>query len=374
MVKSIFYANPDGDLIHWLLFNSLLAGKENEMKITHILSAITIAVIVLTSCGGYVVTEMPPDEPASTEEPAVPESPSCPGLSRSMNTENMVTYALPNIALQNEFDNGVILQVFPPTEPPTKDENELFSCEIIIGSFNATRDLPLSDGQILPAGDYWVSMQQGEIYFINNNEEQFKSPSDVDFRTITSREINPPEAIITTKDICYSWLYMQVCTEPIPNQALSNEELGTIQGAMNDTVTRLAEQGLLSPEEINIYGTVPDMAGFDAVELQQASLLAAPTTYFPDGDMPVDGALLGVVYVVLDVQLSDYPTLPIGVYAVRAAQIGENEWEGLFTAEDGTRYNLPATYAELRGQIEEPMAIIIDLRMILCWFREKCKK
>ena len=257
---------------------------------------------------------------------------------------------------------------------PTRTEGQLYDCDVVIGELIAARNLLLSDGQILPAGKYQVNVREGNIFFINNIGQEYKAPLQAEVLKISSREVNPPEVIITIKNICYSWLHVQVCTEPIPYTVLTRDELGTIQDEMQRAVATLADQGLLYQEDINIDGTITDMVGVQAAKLQQASILAAPTVEFPtyEGDVPIDGELLGVVYVVLDVDIADYPSLPKGVYAVYAVKDKNNNWQGSFMPDKSTEILLPATFSEVLGQIERPMAIVLDLRMTLCWFREKC--
>jgi hypothetical protein len=63
-------------------------------------------------------------------------------------------------------------------------------------------------------------------------------------------------------------------------------------------------------------------------------------------------------------------TLSEGNYAVFAYQDPSNPeaWQGRFVSPDGAETFVPAKYVEMRGQIEEPLAIVIDLRICLCFF------
>jgi len=116
------------------------------------------------------------------------------------------------------------------------------------------------------------------------------------------------------------------------------------------------------------------MVGPQAVEIQQASLIAAPTEKFPSSsgkELPDNGALLGVVLVVVPID-QDGVTLLEGPYVVYAQQDPSNTeaWQGLFVAKDGAQTPVPAKYVEVRGEIERdgPMANVIDLRICLCFF------
>ncbi|HJS20522.1 MAG TPA: hypothetical protein VJ785_17370, partial [Anaerolineales bacterium] len=261
----------------------------------------------------------------------------------------------------------------PLLDLPDIDEEVLLSdeCGVVIGGLIAERSLPLIDADIeaLPVGEYQVKVQQGLMHFIDSNGEEYSTTLEADIRTIEPRVVDPPETIITIMDICYSWQHIQICTQPSPNEALTPEEIDTIQTRMQEAVDALGNQGTLDPEEINIEGTIPDVLGDNAAQLQQASVLAAPTVTFPEGvDEPVDGALLGVVVVLFDIEKEGYPPLVEGMYAVFAESQGTNEWAGDFVPveNNGAAALIPATYVEVRGEIEEPLAIVLDLRIVLC--------
>jgi hypothetical protein len=73
----------------------------------------------------------------------------------------------------------------------------------------------------------------------------------------------------------------------------------------------------------------------------------------------------------MNIDLDNYPSLPAGTYAVWAHKV-DNGWEGKFQPVDGPEIYLPATYLQMRGQMDEPLAIVVDLRVVLCWWRERC--
>jgi len=243
---------------------------------------------------------------------------------------------------------------------------------IIVGDLEAVRDLPLSDTQysFLPSGNYLVKVKQEMIIFIDNNGNELVTSLKADLRSL-NRSVSPPEVIITIKDICYSWLQVQVCTEPVPNMALTQEERDRMWNTMFEAVVKLDSVGRLNMADINVAGTIPDMVGNTAIGMQQASILAAPTVNFPSpsGEEPTDGALLGVVIVNLPIDKPNYPLLSEGIYAVYAVNKGQNEWEGRFVNVDGVETLVPSKFVEVRGDIEEPMAIVLDLRICLCFFQ-----
>ena len=346
------------------------------VKISRLPSALTILSIVLTACGGAAATSTMP--PGATEPPIEPstEAPgqgNCPSVDPPpLNQEKMVSFVLPSLALPDPGANGVILQVTPLLEPPTEDLTS--ECGVIIGSLTAVRNLPLSDQQVLTEGrEYLVKVQQGLMHFVSLDGDELVTSLKADVRKM-SREVTPPEAFITVIDICYSWLHQQVCTEPSPSLAIPNEQ-PSIQDAMQGAINDLMAGGLLpDPPGINVSGSIPDMVGPQALEMQVASLIAAPTEKFPSAsgqELPDNGALLGVVLVVLPIE-QDGVTLSEGPYAVYAQQdpLNPEGWQGLFVAQDGAQTIVPAKYLEVRGEIERdgPLAIVIDLRICLCFF------
>lgn len=349
------------------------------MKISPLLSLLTILSIVLTACGGAApATQAPagtePPAQTQTEAPAQGECP--PSDPPPFNQDKMVSFVLPSLVLPDPGANGVILQVTPRVEPPTESQEELLTgaCGVIIGSLTAVRNLPLSDQQVLKEGtEYQVKVQEGLMHFVTRDGEELVTSIKADLRTL-SRQVSPPEAFITIKDICYSWNQVQVCTEPSPSLAIPDEQ-NRIQEAMQTAINDLMASGLLpDPPGINVSGAIPDMVGPQAQEMQQASLIAAPTEKFPSAsgqELPDNGALLGVVVVVLPID-QDGVTLLEGPYVVYAQQDPSNteEWQGLFVSQDGAQTYVPAKYIEVRGEIERdgPMAIVIDLRICLCFF------
>lgn len=334
-----------------------------------------IGIFVISGCDSSTTLTATPQPEQTTPAPV-----SCPTLTPDVTTilindKKTVTLALPKVALVEPESSGLILQVVPLQDAPTEDESGL-NCQdgIIIGVLIAQRDLPFSDEQMpkLPVGKYLVKIQLGQMIFINSNSgEEFTSSSLIgDTRTILTRDVTPPEAIITIKDICYSWHHVQVCTPLSPSIAFSEEENKIIQETMQKAVDLLKAKGFLEGNEINVPGTLPDMEGEIAQNLQQASLLAAPTVNFPSdkGDVPVNDALLGVVVALEDIAVNGYPTVPAGIYAVRAKQAEGDKWQGHFIRDDGIAIAIPSPYVEVRGKIEEPLAILLRLRMILCFF------
>jgi hypothetical protein len=345
------------------------------MKFSQLLSVLPILSFVLTACGnGAAATEAPAstETPAQTQTEAPGQGECQPSDPPSFNEDKRVSFVLPALALPDPGDNGVILQVTPLLEPPAEDLTS--ECGVIIGSLTAVRSLPLSDQQVLTEGrEYLVKVQQGVMHFVSLDGEELITSLPADVREIQTREVTPPEALITIKDICYSWLQVQVCTEPSPSLAIPDQQQ-SIQDAMQGAVTTLEQKGFIQASDINVAGAIPDMVGPQALEMQQASLVAAPTVNFPSAsgqEQPDNGALLGVVVVVLPIE-QDGVTLFEGPYAVFAQHDPSNqdEWQGLFVAQDGAQTYVPAKYIEVRGQIEKdgPLAIVIDLRICLCFF------
>jgi len=359
---------------------SVDSERDTAMKLIQLPLKLIITAMIISACGpvatGLPATEAPATGAPFTEAPVI-VAPDCPASQQTFNGGKAVTFALPSFALPDPSTSGVILQAIPTETPPTDNQEELLTseCGVIIGNLIAVRDLFLTDQQVLHEGkEYQIKVvanedQQLFIHFINKDEGELTTSLAANLRTIESRDVDPPEASITLFDICYSWHHVQVCTEPSPSLTIS-DELAKIQDAMQAAVNALEVNGLLDVADINVAGTIPDMMGTEAENAQQASLLAAPTVNFPSQsgkEEPDDGALLGVVVVVLPIDKDGYSLSP-GNYAVFAKLAGDNEWQGRFVAEDGVETFIPAKYVEVRGQIEAPLAIILDLRIFLCFF------
>jgi hypothetical protein len=186
-----------------------------------------------------------------------------------------------------------------------------------------------------------------------------------------SRNVEVPETLLTVEDTCFSWNRTQICTEPSLLQVLTGEEQQVVAGSARNAVAQLAQRNILTANEassINVAGAIVDAEGRAAVQQQRASIVAAPAASFPAaGQEVVHNALLGVVDAELDVEVPGFPTLPRGVYAVRALQ-RDQEWRGLFIGADGRRFEIPAQLVEVRGEMDTPMAIVINLRIGLCFW------
>jgi len=381
------------------------------MKTLLWLASLAMIIVLITACGGGTPTAAPaaaaptaaPAAAAPTAAPAAaaptsclpskpaPEPPSTPRITISkedleklapelkryqLSTEQInlgatVTFALPKIALGDR--TALVLMVAPLSSPPTQTETDLEKCQatgFVIGVLQAIRELPLSNQQTLPAGMYLAIWNKEGIIWSDSNGKTYP-PLKAQMRQM-SRDVDPPEATITIQDICYSWLRIQVCTEPVPNSALSEAELKTIQGEMEAAKGRLVEAKVLTTEDaanVDARGTIPDVKGKNAVEQKQASLLAAPVTKAPQlpttlADKPV---LLGVFEVVLDTDLNGSVVAP-GAYTVQVVSAGTNEWKARLTGANGSQQDVPAQMIEVRGQIagqpEEPLGV---LGMICIW-------
>jgi hypothetical protein len=298
------------------------------------------------------------------------------GLSKeSVNTTKTVASALPAIVLQSQDADGVLMLSAPLNKAPIETIDPLFNSDkgVPVGVLQTERVLPVGDPAGLPRDIYLVLVRKGKLLFINGDNKEFSGPSvGPDQLRRMRRVVDPPETTISLKDVCYSWRSkegsIQVCAdEPAPQSALTSTEAQTITNTMQDSVNALQNAGLLNADDINVAGVLPDVASQAAVDRRQANLLVAPTRKFSfdPGAEPVDGALLGVVDVLLDAELHGVQ-VPKGAYVVRATR-SENEWQGRFVREDGLRIDVPARVVEVRGQIEEPLVILLGFWLIFCF-------
>jgi hypothetical protein len=292
-----------------------------------------------------------------------------------VNTSRTVTSALPIAPPAGSGANSVVMMAAPLARPATQDARSLSTStrDIPVGVMRIGRPLALSDRQIpsLPADIYLVKIRHGQPMFVASNGREY-GPGllQVEMRQM-SRNVEQPETLLTAQDMCYSWNHVQVCTEPSLRQAFTTDEQRRIDESGRQAVAMLAQRGILTSVEaanINLEEVIPDAEGKAAVARQQASIIAAPTVDFPaPGQEVAHDALLGIVNAVLDVEVPGFPTLPQGMYAVRAQQRGDT-WRGVFVGVDGRRHEIPAQFVEVRGQIERPMAIVINLRIGLCFW------
>jgi len=293
-----------------------------------------------------------------------------------VNTYRTVTSTLPAAAVAGAGGSGgMVMMSAPLVSAPRAEARDLTggNREIVMGVMKAGRALPLTDSQVssLPADVYLVKVRRGQMVFVASGGREYAPPSlKVQTRHMT-RNVDEPQTILTAMDMCYAWNHVQVCTEPAPSSALTQQENGAMSTLMRQAVDTLVQRNILTAaeaSEINVSEYIPDAEGKAAVQNQQASILAAPTMSFPaQGQEAVHDALLGVVNVLLDVEVPGFPTVPRGAYAVRAMQKG-NEWWGVFVDTNRRRIEVPSQLLEIRGEIERPMAMVVNLRIGLCFW------
>jgi|GEM_PF-4601260 len=289
---------------------------------------------------------------------------------KDVNVARTVTAAVP-AGIASSQGSATLMMAAPLVLPPTADTRDLTAkaAGVPIGVLEVGRSLSLADQTIssLPPDIYLVIVRGGQMIFTGSTGKELAPPSmKMDLRTLT-RQVDLPEAILTAQDMCYSWNHVQVCSGPAPSRAFTAEESSKMAAQMETAVRQLANQ--LGGVEINTDEVLPDVEGRTAVDRRQASILAAAAASFPAAGQEVaNGAILGVVNAVLDVDVPGYPTIPRGVYAVRAVQTAPSAWKAQFVAADGKVIEVPAALIEMRGQIERPMVMIVNLRIGLCFF------
>jgi hypothetical protein len=274
-----------------------------------------------------------------------------------VNAAKTVTYALPRIALQQDDEDGVVLMSAPMFRVPRDLQG-------VIGVFKTTRPLQVSGRDIQP-GLYVVALQQGVVQFIDSKGER-QAESQADQRQMQQRFVNPPEATITNKDICYSWERTQICTEPAVEESLTDKERNAIGDVMPKAVQALADKGLLDQADINTSGTVPEIPDEGAVKRRQATLLVAPTADFPpvdDQGVSPDNTLIGTFLVLEPIQTPTQKVIPSGAYAARFFRVGEEYVSRLF-GDNGMTFDVPIVITEVRAQPEEPLVILIDMSIL----------
>jgi hypothetical protein len=283
------------------------------------------------------------------------------GLSpKDVSVERTVTHTLPAVALVGSNSNAVLMLVAPLRTPPGDAG--------VLGVLQVERALQVGGGS-LPEGIYVARMEHGEIHFIGADGQEPAPPVAADTQSLTGR-LEQPQAVITRTSICFRWLDQQACSEPAPADALTNEEAQAIQGEMQQSVQALADKGMLDVSQVNLSGTLTDPEGDIAVKLRQASLIAAPAARFPsdNNNAPVDGMLIGVFDVVLDIDVPGYPHVPRGVYLVRAVRVGDNAWSGRLEPLDGNSITIPAKYIPAQPRLRQPQVEVVNIQILLCFF------
>jgi len=275
-----------------------------------------------------------------------------------VNTTKTATYAL--------FQSGSIVLMTAPLKKPAGDLNS--SNGAIIGVLQAMRALPLSGKQELPNDVYLVGVKQGLIFFVSNTN-RFSPSLKADLRTMT-RNVTDPETIITIKDICYSWQTTQVCTLPSPTDALTPDESKDMKERVSATIQELVNAKLVSSDDLNASGAIPDVEGSAAVDKRQASALIVPIKNYPqntNGNQPPTATtLLGGAKVILPIDVGKL--VPAGTYAVKAQSSDSGSF---YSIDKTTVINLPAKFIQVRGPstpAESPMAIIVGIHFWLCFW------
>jgi hypothetical protein len=355
---------------------------------------------------------------SSTPRPARPYVPlppneviSCaPALGRygltpsDVNANRTVTVALPpsvmnRVEQQREtwlgysFEgqrSAIVEQIAPLMRPPTQTHSDLLasSAATAVGVVRFTRNVPMPGASpegpgvapgMLPANTYVAGVRGGPtprwmFTSCGQDPSDYATTMAPEMRQIASRDVLPPQAIVTSGAFCYSWHRVQACMELSPRDAMTPNERSAMNEVMNESVQRLAAAGRLQASEINIAATLPDLEGVAAVNRRQGSMLAAPAHAPPGGVIPAN-PLVGALHVDLEVVIPNTTVrLPPGDYAVRVRGSGPNRTAEL-TNPANVRHELPVTTLEVLGNPTHSDVALVNLVFIfppdqLCFFFE----
>jgi hypothetical protein len=286
--------------------------------------------------------------------------------------------------------NAIVQQVAPLMRPPPVSPSEVLatSSPIAIGVVMFTRNVPMPGAAMgvpgtgsgaLEANMYVVGVRGGPspqmmLTACNQSAGDVVTSLQPEMRQMTTRDVVPPQAILTSGELCYSWDRVQVCMRLSPRDAMTPSERSAMDDVMSDSVQRLAAAGRLNASDINLGATLPDVEGVAAVSRRQGSMLAAPVYAAPDG-LGAASQLVGALHVDLEVVIPNTTVrLPPGDYAVRVRGTGSDRVAEL-TNVANVRHDLPVTSFEVLGNPTHPDVALVNLVFIippdqLCFFFE----
>jgi hypothetical protein len=299
-----------------------------------------------------------------------------------VNRDRAVTVALPPSV--SSSTQAVVLQLAPLMRPPTSTVADLMSpsANIAIGLARFGRNLTAPDANSpanVSAGSYLVVVRGGDtprtVLVSCSSSNEIAVPALPTVRRMLTRDVLPPQAIITSTGICYAWNRVQLCTLPSPRAGMSSAELSAMNQVMNQAVTSLAAAGRLQASDINVGSVLPDVEGAVAVQASRGSVLAAPASSWTG--IAANNAIAGALHV--DMEITGVPgtvRVPPGDYAVRVNGSTSTGWTAVLVAADGSQYQVPATMQEVLGSATTPDVAVVNLAFILsqdvqlCFFGE----
>ena len=354
-------------------------------------------------CGTPTPTPRPGATATATTQPTKPRIPisaaeiaSCPwqryGLSASdANIARTLTVAIPPSVTQMVAQDPnsppssqpppIVEQLAPLVRPPTANQIELQNPTRPIAVGVARFGRPVSvDGASLNAGSYIVVIRgvpTPQVAFAScSTGAEIATTAQPTFRTLTTRNVSPPQALITTGGMCYSWNRVQVCLPPAPSALMTGAEAGAMNAVLSDTVSDLVQAGRLSSfSDINTGIVLPDLEGAEGVRTSRGSMLAAPATSWPGSS--ANNAVAGVLKVDVDVAgIPGVPTVPAGEYVVRVSGSTFSGWTATLTEVSGRQMQLPVVSQQVLGSVTSPEVAIVNLAFVLsddvqlCFFGE----
>ncbi len=313
---------------------------------------------------------------------------SCPwqryGLSAAdANVAKTLTVALPPSVSQMAGSSSppVLEQLAPLVRPPTGTQGELqnTASAVAVGVAKFGRQVTVGSGNLV-AGSYIVVVRGGpppQVAFASCSAgTEIATTSVPTFRTLVSRNVSPPQAIITSNSgICYSWNRVQVCLPPTPAQLMTGAETSAMNAIMNDTVSHLASRGRLNAADINTGIILPDLEGAEGVRTARGTMLASPAGSWPGAS--ANDAVAGALKVDVDVAgIPGYPTVPAGEYAVRVSGSISTGWRANLIETNGRQIGITLPSQEVLGSVTSPEVAIVNLAFVLspdvqlCFFGE----
>lgn len=283
--------------------------------------------------------------------------------SSGVNTQNAVPFA---------DLTSLVVVIAPMNTPPALDEG------VVIGVIKNTADLPISGSQVLKTGIWaiiWtktgMDSKQCKSECVTFANDQGSSGVLVEAKQWQIQKEVPPliraKPIIRLSDICEPAEGVWACFEPSMDAYLtSTAQKAAIVQQMTEALTTIN----LSPDSINIQGTITD-----AVNLDKAAMLVAPAVKKPafteTDPCSNDADLLGVISVLEPLGGEpDHPPIPKGAYAVRGAKNGD-EAKGCYIPGTGEPIPVPADFVgELLDEDTNPQALIIGYKIFLCFLKE----
>jgi hypothetical protein len=342
--------------------------------------------------GTGTVTTTPTTGPTATPVPTRPEirlsasdiAPCAPALQRfgftvgEVNVERTVTVALPP-SVTNQ-PQPIVEQIAPLTRASSQASTDLAANTFgaAIGVVRLWRTV-LVDPATLTPGTYVVVVRGGtpsRMVFVpcSPNPMDILTSAQPDVRTIASRNVLPPQAIVTGRAMCFSWNRVQVCTPPSPLAGITAAEQSAMNTSMGSAIARLVAAGRLNASEVNSAVILPDVEGTNAVQTSRGSILASPAATWPGSS--ANNAVAGVIHADLDIDIPGTPRIPAGDYVVRVSGSVNGGWIARLIAVDGSQYQVPAVALEVFGAPTAPDVAVVNLAFILsaevqlCFFGE----